>query len=105
MVVHWNVLFIILLGEWKILIYFFFLLSLSSRILTLKKKKIQHVEDHHLYSMNYMHFGASKMWYGVPGKDAIKLEAAMKKHLPNLFAEQPDLLHKLVRFLIQDSDS
>lgn len=55
-----------------------------------------HVEDHHLYSMNYMHFGAPKMWYGVPGKDAIKLEAAMRKHLPNLFAEQPDLLHKLV---------
>ncbi|KAI3705304.1 hypothetical protein L1987_75539 [Smallanthus sonchifolius] len=55
-----------------------------------------HVEDHHLYSMNYMHFGASKMWYGVPGKDAIKLEAAMRKHLPDLFAEQPDLLHKLV---------
>ncbi|KAI3799564.1 hypothetical protein L1987_34863 [Smallanthus sonchifolius] len=55
-----------------------------------------HVEDHHLYSMNYRHFGASKMWYAVPGKDAIKLEAAMRKHLPNLFAEQPDLLHKLV---------
>ncbi|KAK9061393.1 hypothetical protein SSX86_018574 [Deinandra increscens subsp. villosa] len=55
-----------------------------------------HVEDHHLYSMNYMHFGASKMWYAVPGKDAIKLEAAMRKNLPNLFAEQPDLLHKLV---------
>ncbi|XP_071738564.1 putative lysine-specific demethylase JMJ16 [Rutidosis leptorrhynchoides] len=55
-----------------------------------------HVEDHHLYSMNYMHFGASKMWYGVPGKDALKLEAAMRKHLPDLFAEQPDLLHKLV---------
>ncbi|KAI3793592.1 hypothetical protein L1987_36212 [Smallanthus sonchifolius] len=55
-----------------------------------------HVEDHHLYSMNYMHFGASKMWYAVPGKDAIKLESAMRKHLPNLFAEQPDLLHKLV---------
>ncbi|KVI04786.1 FY-rich, C-terminal [Cynara cardunculus var. scolymus] len=55
-----------------------------------------HVEDHHLYSMNYMHWGASKLWYGVPGKDAIKLEAAMRKHLPDLFAEQPDLLHKLV---------
>ncbi|KAD7479835.1 hypothetical protein E3N88_02971 [Mikania micrantha] len=55
-----------------------------------------HVEDHHLYSMNYLHFGAPKMWYAVPGKDAIKLEAAMRKHLPNLFAEQPDLLHKLV---------
>lgn len=56
----------------------------------------QHVEDHHLYSLNYMHWGAPKMWYGVPGKDALKLEAAMKKHLPDLFEEQPDLLHKLV---------
>lgn len=55
-----------------------------------------HVEDHHLYSLNYMHFGAPKMWYGVPGSDAIKLEGAMKKHLPDLFDEQPDLLHKLV---------
>lgn len=36
------------------------------------------------------------MWYGVPGADALKLEAAMRKHLPDLFDEQPDLLHKLV---------
>ncbi|KAL8539023.1 hypothetical protein ACS0TY_000863 [Phlomoides rotata] len=55
-----------------------------------------HVEDHHLYSLNYMHWGAPKMWYGVPGSDAIKFEAAMRKHLPDLFDEQPDLLHKLV---------
>ncbi|KAG9150194.1 hypothetical protein Leryth_009768 [Lithospermum erythrorhizon] len=55
-----------------------------------------HVEDHHLYSLNYMHFGAPKMWYGVPGYAAQKLEAAMKKHLPDLFEEEPDLLHKLV---------
>ncbi|KAL3523734.1 hypothetical protein ACH5RR_016568 [Cinchona calisaya] len=55
-----------------------------------------HVEDHHLYSLNYMHWGAPKMWYGVPGSDALKLEAAMRKHLPHLFEEQPDLLHKLV---------
>ncbi|KAI4350102.1 hypothetical protein L6164_010623 [Bauhinia variegata] len=55
-----------------------------------------HVEDHHLYSLNYMHWGAPKIWYGVPGKDACKLEEAMKKHLPDLFEEQPDLLHKLV---------
>ncbi|KAK8318812.1 hypothetical protein V6Z12_A13G198400 [Gossypium hirsutum] len=55
-----------------------------------------HVEDHHLYSLNYMHFGAPKFWYGVPGKDASKLEKAMRKHLPDLFDEQPDLLHKLV---------
>nr|CAB3467759.1 unnamed protein product [Digitaria exilis] len=55
-----------------------------------------HVEDHHLYSLNYMHWGAPKMWYGVPGKDAVNLEAAMRKHLPELFEEQPDLLHNLV---------
>ncbi|WCJ43791.1 Lysine-specific demethylase JMJ703 [Euphorbia peplus] len=55
-----------------------------------------HVEDHHLYSLNYMHWGSPKMWYGVPGKDAIKMEEAMRKHLPDLFEEQPDLLHKLV---------
>ncbi|KAE8720930.1 putative lysine-specific demethylase JMJ16 [Hibiscus syriacus] len=55
-----------------------------------------HVEDHHLYSMNYMHLGAPKIWYGVPGKDASKLEAAMRKILPDLFDEQPDLLHKLI---------
>ncbi|XP_047326516.1 putative lysine-specific demethylase JMJ16 isoform X2 [Impatiens glandulifera] len=55
-----------------------------------------HVEDHHLYSLNYMHWGASKLWYGVPEQDAIKFERAMKKHLPQLFQEQPDLLHKLI---------
>uniref|UniRef100_A0A1J3IFB5 Putative lysine-specific demethylase JMJ16 n=1 Tax=Noccaea caerulescens TaxID=107243 RepID=A0A1J3IFB5_NOCCA len=55
-----------------------------------------HVEDHHLYSLNYLHWGAPKLWYGVAGKDAVKLEEAMRKHLPDLFEEQPDLLHKLV---------
>ncbi|XP_006654139.1 lysine-specific demethylase JMJ703 [Oryza brachyantha] len=55
-----------------------------------------HVEDHHLYSLNYMHWGAPKMWYGVPGKDAVNLESSMRKHLPDLFEEQPDLLHNLV---------
>ncbi|KAG1353943.1 Lysine-specific demethylase JMJ703 [Cocos nucifera] len=55
-----------------------------------------HVEDHHLYSMNYLHWGAPKVWYGVPGKEAVKLEVTMKKHLADLFEEQPDLLHNLV---------
>ncbi|XP_019428262.1 PREDICTED: putative lysine-specific demethylase JMJ16 [Lupinus angustifolius] len=55
-----------------------------------------HVEDHHLYSLNYMHWGAPKLWYGVPGKDACKLEEAMRKHMPELFEQQPDLLHKLI---------
>ncbi|KAL9275301.1 putative lysine-specific demethylase JMJ16 [Drosera capensis] len=55
-----------------------------------------HVEDDHFYSLNYMHFGAPKLWYGVPGKEASNFECTMRKHLPDLFEEQPDLLHKLV---------
>lgn len=55
-----------------------------------------HVEDHHLYSLNYLHWGDPKMWYGVPGSHATALENTMRKHLPDLFEEQPDLLHELV---------
>ncbi|KAF3581915.1 hypothetical protein DY000_02035273 [Brassica cretica] len=55
-----------------------------------------HVEDHHLYSINYNHFGEPKVWYGVPGTHATSLEKAMRKHLPDLFEETPDLLHGLV---------
>ncbi|TYJ33657.1 hypothetical protein E1A91_A05G118200v1 [Gossypium mustelinum] len=55
-----------------------------------------HVEDHHLYSLNYMHWGDPKVWYGVPQNHASSLEAAMRKHLPDLFEEQPGLLHDLV---------
>ena len=47
-----------------------------------------------------MHFGDAKIWYGVPGSDAVKLEDAMKKHLPALFEEQPGLLHELVSFFL-----
>jgi hypothetical protein len=57
---------------------------------------LQHVEDHFLYSLNYMHFGEPKVWYGVPGSEAVKLEESMRKNLPKLFEEQPDLLHELV---------
>ncbi|MED6179392.1 hypothetical protein PIB30_000505 [Stylosanthes scabra] len=55
-----------------------------------------HVEDHHLYSLNYLHWGDPKVWYGVPGSHASALENAMRKHLPDLFEEQPNLLNDLV---------
>ncbi|KAJ8758696.1 hypothetical protein K2173_000417 [Erythroxylum novogranatense] len=55
-----------------------------------------HVEDHHLYSLNYLHWGDPKVWYGVPGSHATNLEDTMRKHLPDLFDEQPDLLNELV---------
>lgn len=60
----------------------------------------QHVEDHHLYSLNYLHWGDPKIWYGVPGNHASTLEGAMRKHLPDLFEEQPDLLNELVRRML-----
>ncbi|KAK7318707.1 hypothetical protein RJT34_03413 [Clitoria ternatea] len=55
-----------------------------------------HVEDHHLYSLNYLHWGDPKVWYGVPGSHATALEDAMRKYLPDLFEEQPNLLNELV---------
>ena len=55
-----------------------------------------HVEDHFLYSINYHHGGAPKLWYGVGSDNADQLEAAMKAELPELFDKHPDLLHQLV---------
>ncbi|EHY54178.1 hypothetical protein HRR83_008247 [Exophiala dermatitidis] len=58
-----------------------------------------HNEDHYAYSANYQHFGATKTWYGIPGKDAYKFEEAMRKAVPELFETQPDLLFQLVTIL------
>lgn len=58
-----------------------------------------HNEDHYAYSANYQHFGATKTWYGIPGKDAYAFEAAMRKAVPELFETQPDLLFQLVTIL------
>ncbi|KAI7560203.1 PLU-1-domain-containing protein, partial [Hortaea werneckii] len=55
-----------------------------------------HNEDHFAYSANYQHFGETKTWYGVPGEDAYKFEAAMKGEMPELFETQPDLMFQLV---------
>jgi len=41
-----------------------------------------HVEDNFLYSINYMHFGADKTWYGVPGSAAPLMEHAFRKLVP-----------------------
>jgi len=55
-----------------------------------------HNEDHWSYSVNYLHYGEPKFWYGVPGDKAELLEEAMKSVAPELFKLQPDLLHQLV---------
>ncbi|KAK9238734.1 PLU-1-like protein-domain-containing protein [Lipomyces kononenkoae] len=58
-----------------------------------------HSEDHYTYSANYHHFGATKTWYGIPGADSDKFEEAMRKAVPELFEQQPDLLFQLVTML------
>lgn len=58
-----------------------------------------HNEDHWSYSINYLHLGEPKTWYGVSGSNAEKFEKAMKNAAPELFAAQPDLLHHLVTIM------
>ena len=74
-----------------------------------------HTEDHWTYSINYLHWwvclvgvvtvylsvcrGEPKTWYGVPSAYAEALELAMKDQAPELFEDQPDLMHHLVTTL------
>uniref|UniRef100_H2Y6C6 [histone H3]-trimethyl-L-lysine(4) demethylase n=1 Tax=Ciona savignyi TaxID=51511 RepID=H2Y6C6_CIOSA len=55
-----------------------------------------HIEDHWTYSINYMHWGEPKTWYGIPREDAMKFEQVMHDSAPELFRHHPDLLHHLV---------
>ncbi|CAH7488179.1 Kdm5d [Phodopus roborovskii] len=58
-----------------------------------------HIEDHWSYSINYLHWGEPKTWYGVPSLAAEQLEEVMKRLTPELFDSQPDLLHQLVTLM------
>lgn len=58
-----------------------------------------HNEDHWSYSINYMHWGEPKTWYGVSGNDADQFEDAMKNSAPELFENSPDLLHQLTTIM------
>ncbi|CAM0870755.1 unnamed protein product [Alopecurus aequalis] len=39
-----------------------------------------HIEDHELHSLNFLHTGAPKTWYAVPGDRAAELEEAIRVH-------------------------
>eukprot|EP00793_Prasinoderma_coloniale_P000916 PRCOL_00007006-RA len=54
-----------------------------------------HTEDHHLYSINYNHVGAPKVWYTVPASSREGLERVMRDVLPDMFDAHPDLLFQL----------
>ncbi|KZV21735.1 hypothetical protein F511_02893 [Dorcoceras hygrometricum] len=39
-----------------------------------------HVEDHDFHSLNYLHMGAGKTWYGVPHEAAFAFEDVIREH-------------------------
>jgi histone demethylase JARID1 len=56
-----------------------------------------HAEDSDMYSINYMHSGEGKVWYGCPGGDGCRqFENAMRDTVPELFAAMPDLLYNMI---------
>lgn len=55
-----------------------------------------HVEDNFLYSINYMHFGEGKRWYGVPSCHAELFEETFREEMPGEFQKNPRLLHDIV---------
>jgi len=61
-----------------------------------------HTEDNWLYSINYIHSGAPKRWYGVSGADAPDFENALRSELPHLFSTEPQLLYQLTTTLHPD---
>lgn len=69
-----------------------------------------HNEDNYMYSINYHHRGAPKLWYGVPGdpKSAEGLEKVFHSYLSMKMRDTPDLLHHITTMfsprLLQNSD-
>eukprot|EP00039_Didymoeca_costata_P004529 m.73905 g.73905 ORF g.73905 m.73905 type:complete len:836 (+) comp12439_c0_seq2:241-2748(+) len=58
-----------------------------------------HNEDNYLYSINYHHLGAPKLWYGVSGQEASRFEKVFKQQMPEEFSKRPLLLHDLVTMI------
>uniref|UniRef100_A0A915PM19 [histone H3]-trimethyl-L-lysine(4) demethylase n=1 Tax=Setaria digitata TaxID=48799 RepID=A0A915PM19_9BILA len=54
-----------------------------------------HTEDHWTYSVNYLHWGERKIWYGVSGDEGEKFDKVMMDLVPYLFERQPDVLHHM----------
>jgi histone demethylase JARID1 len=55
-----------------------------------------HTEDHYFASINYVHWGEPKTWYGVPGSHADAFEMTAKELAPELFEVRPDILTGIV---------
>ncbi|XP_030498614.2 putative lysine-specific demethylase JMJ16 [Cannabis sativa] len=55
------------------------------------------VEEHYLYSLNYMHTGASRVWYGIPGKYSCKFQEALANFFDDI--SEHELCDRLVKQL------
>ena len=56
-----------------------------------------HVEDYNLASINYMHYGAPKVWYTIARKDYKKFQQFVKNIFPREFLECSEYLrHKTI---------
>jgi jumonji domain-containing protein 2 len=54
-----------------------------------------HKEDMDLFSINYLHYGKPKFWYGIEIDDNEKFENFLKSKFPDYFRECPEFLrHK-----------
>jgi len=58
-----------------------------------------HTEDHYLYSLNYMHKGHPKTWYGIPNSSKEGFDLALKNFMPKRFKKNPDILYQLITLL------
>lgn len=54
-----------------------------------------HYEDIMLYSINYMHEGAGKIWYGIPSHHRAKFEKLVKEKREDLAKEDPNFLFNI----------
>jgi len=58
-----------------------------------------HTEDLYLYSLNYMHYGQPKIWYGIPHTQKEKMDNYIKNKYYAILLKQPDLVHYLTVFI------
>jgi len=54
-----------------------------------------HTEDLYLYSLNYLHEGAPKIWYSVCYTEKEKLDEYIKTKYFATLLKEPDLIHRL----------
>jgi hypothetical protein len=54
-----------------------------------------HTEDLYLFSLNYLHEGAPKVWYSISSDQKEKMDEYIKTKYYATLLKQPDLIHKL----------